>query len=648
MVGPLLLAITALAFVWLGYEIAIRKWSANAGPLELWNAAWTIGSALWIASVWLLALLHVLDRPAMLARTAAVVIAAVIAFLLRTRGRIANPELDQDALRRYALPLLPIALWIVFVLWRSAIVPPASHDALAYHLPRAVLWIREHAFFFIELPVDVRMRILPANYELLLADVILLCGNDAVTEWLGVFFYIGFVIAAASLAERWWQRQKDATLAVVLLSAGIPVLLLHTGADKNDAMTAFFMLSALTWTGRWFSEGDVGALVLCGVSVIAAVGTKPQGLMLGAALFPFVIWRLVREMRARRIGVATLARILAISFLAAVLLGGAFYAARATQESASAAAERRSFVAYDDWSNLWQAPWVLLTAPFSPWINELYVPWSSTHWFWKRYELYFSHLGIPFALCAVLLPLAILRWRREAPERAGERHAMFVAALATLLLMLPVHDVPMPHGVYTIALPRYVMFFAPAVFALSAAPAMARLASRSRRYAVACTIALVMIFLYYATEAAVNDRFVPIEYVLVSRDYPGTRLIAFDPIRAASIADRDAPPNETIYFEAGYAAWIHPAFGKNLQRPVKFLSSAVVPPEARWVVVDRGFRAVWQHEDFKDLSQARQYLGRGKVTAQETQLVRQLLGDPRFKLVFLNSRVNQAVFQRIR
>lgn len=630
----MLLALTALAFVWLGYEVAIRRARA-AGAWALGNAAVTIGSALWIASVWLPALLHRLDRPTMLLRTVAVIGVVVFLFLRRTRGGIAVTGMGLAC-------LAPIMAWIVFVLWRSAIVPPLSHDALAYHLPRAVLWIREHAFTLLDLPVDPRMRILPANYELLLADAILLGGGDALTEWISVFFYVAFLIAAGALAERWWPGRKEATLAVVLLSACIPVLLLHSGADKNDVMTAFFMLSALCWAGRWFSENDADALVLCGVAVIAAVGTKPQGLMLGAALLPFVLWRI------RTMSLATLARVVAISLLAALLLGGAFYAARAMQESAHGAAERRAFVAYDDWPNLWQAPWVLLAAPFTTHFQKLDVPWSPQPWYWARYEIYFSHLGIPFALCTLLLPWTVLRFRRDAPERAPERHAMAVAALATVLLMLPVRDVPMPHGVYTIALPRYVMFVCPVVFALAAAPAMARLANTSRRYAAIALAALAVWFVIQAADSAVNDRFAPIEYVLAVREHPGTRLIAFDPGRAASIADRVAGPRDPIYFDAGYSAWIHPAFGRDLQRPVHFLGAPVVPAEAKWVVVERSFRIIWQHERFRDLSQSETYLTRGTPTERDRSIVRQLRHDPRWRTVYYNRRYNQAVFQRVR
>jgi hypothetical protein len=141
---------------------------------------------------------------------------------------------------------------------------------------------------------------------------------------------------------------------------------------------------------------------------------------------------------------------------------------------------------------------------------------------------------------------------------------------------------------------------------------------------------------------------VPIGYVLDAREQPGTRVIAVDQKRAASIVDTIAGPRDVIAFEAGYGAWIHPAFGSDLQRPVRFVKDLEIPADAQWVIVDRGFRTVWQHEKFHDLAQARWYLGGGRPTEEETRLVRALLHDPRFRAVALHPLRNQAVFQRVR
>lgn len=630
MIELLMIALAIVSFIWIGYEIARRRALAESGGFELWCAAFTIGAAAWVASAWAIALLGLLTRPAIIIRTIVVTAAAVALFLARKRD--APRRLQTETL----IAVVPVLLWLAFIAWRSWVVPPLSHDALAYHLPRAVFWIRAQGFTFIDLPVDVRMSILPANYELLLADVMLLGESDRLTEVIAILFYGAFVVACGAMAQRWWRvSASPPLLAAALLAASVPVLLLHAGADKNDTMTAFFMVSAMVWAGRWLSERDLDSLTLCIIALAAAVGTKPQGLMLAAALAPIVLYRLRFQARAWL-------RVVVAGGLAFLLLGGAFYVARAMNRGST-----NDFVRYDDWANVWQAPWVLLTAPFSPGANNLFVPWSDQPWFWRRGEIYFSHLGVPFAVCALLLPVAWWAFRRDVPERSLERAAIAVAALVTFLLMLPVRDVPMPHGVFVVALPRYVLFLVPMVFTATIVPALARLSVRHMRYVVA---AFAVWFVHQAASAATKDEFVPIKFVLAASRHPGTRVIPFDPRRPASIVDKLAGPDQTIAFDAGYAAWIHPAFGRDLRRPVEFIRPGdgppVVPDSATWVVVDHSFPALWQHKDFRDISQWRTYLGRGRPSAEDTRVIRYLLNDPRFELVGGRVQMAEAVFRR--
>ncbi len=640
-----LVAITILAFVALGYELVVRT-IGPAGPFERACGAVSIGALLWVATAWLIALLHLLDRPAVLVRTAAVAVIAIALFLRRMRGRTGSVshDLPRETLLTFLIPAAPFAIWLGWTVWRSTVIPPLSHDALAYHLPRAVLWIREHAFYFLDIPADVRMRVLPANYELLLADVLLLGRGDGLTEWVSVFFFLGFLIACGAIAER-WTGNTTAAYAVAMLTAATPILLLQAGADKNDIMTAFFMVSAMVWAGRWVGGSGTASLILCICTVAASIGTKPQGAMLAATLSPLLVWRFVNELRAKRITGRWMTAVLFFSALAVLFLGGSFFIARLLGSPPPG----DNFAGYDDWGNLWQAPWVLLTAPFSTTPFELWVPWEESRWFWQRHEIYFSHLGIPFALGALFLPLFRMRLRGAAPERHLERHAIALAATLALFLIFPVRDKTMPHGVYLIALPRYVLFILPVVFGLTIAPLMTRLKPAHARLAIYfCAAWFTKEAFYYVT----HDRFVPFEYVAgYARENPGTRVIPFDRLRAATIVDRKAAPADKVAFDAGYAAWIHPAFGKDLQRPVVFIDGpangvAGIPDDARWVVIDRGFRASWQHPEFRDLSQHRQYLDRGRPSAEELRLLRELLANPRWEPIYVHARRNQAVFRR--
>src|SRR5437016_3184452 len=115
------LALTAIAALALGYELTRRIWSDGLLPVERAAFSFLLGLSAWIASTWILALGHLLVTWALVGRT--IVFAAVAAVLLaRRRPR----RLDR---RRSAalLALLPIAAWLVFILWRGAIVPPLTH-----------------------------------------------------------------------------------------------------------------------------------------------------------------------------------------------------------------------------------------------------------------------------------------------------------------------------------------------------------------------------------------------------------------------------------------------------------------------------------------------------------------------------------------
>lgn len=641
----MLTAATVLAFVVVGYEIAIRCWRNRATVLEIWCLAFLIASTLWISSVWLAALLNQLDRGAMLLRTTAVSVCAIALWLRRRRAEGSSPPLQTTAILLYGLPAIPLLLWVIFVLWRSSVVPPLSHDALAYHLPRAVFFTRLHRFDHLDFATDPRLRSFPANYEMLMSDVLLLEGDDSITEWIGVLFYVAFIVACGALVHRWW-RNGPAAYVTMLFTAAVPVLLLHSGADKNDSMVAFFMVAGLVFAGRWISQVDIVALLAGIAAFAAAIGTKPQGAILAVCIAPVMAWRLLREIRHRRLTVRAAASVMALSVGSVLLLGGVTYISNFLHEPPSAV--EQGLVPYNDWANLWQAPWVLITAPFSPRPGDLYVPWQPEPWFWQKYELYFSHLGIPFVVCLLCLPGAIVLYRDEEIETGRERIMVTIAAAVAFVLILPPRFVP--HGLYATSLPRYLLFVVPVVFGWTLAPAVRRLSSAGSNY-----VALIFFFasVWFAREAidyGVNDRFVPLAYVAHASENRGTRSIPFDPWRAAFVADRFAGQDEKIAIDAGFGAWVHPAFGVSLRRPVEFIAPGTGPPrisdDAKWVVIDQSWGVIWAHPEFRDLSQARLYLSKGKTTPEETRVLHYLERDKRFDLIFYNQMRNQAVFRR--
>jgi len=641
----MVILITAAALVLIAAEIAIAVWPARSeggpGTFERITMIATIAAAIWLASTWILALLHQLTFVALCIRAA---IAAAIALVLAARRLRAWQwkwsKLDRPTVILLVVALLPLLFWVELMLWRGAVVPPLSHDALSYHLPKAVLFARSEGFRYLT-ELDARARNIPANYELLLSEWIVTQQSDRYTEWPSMLFYLLLVIACGALAERWWNGKLLPALVTMMFAAGIPVLLLHSGAHKNDSMVAFFTVAAMVFGGRWLRSRDLAALVLLIAAVALGLGTKPQVAGLALFLAPFVLVPFFRTLDLKKI-----AAVFVFGLTAFLLLGGAVYVVNMLEERAVVgdASKRESVINYGDWRNLWQGPYVLLAAPFVPNGYELPVPWESRPWFWRRDEIYFSHLGLPFAICVMLMPFGLWRWSKS--EGAYERGAITIAALLAFVLMLPVTF--RPHGMYAISLPRYALFLVPIVFGWTVAP----LAAMRDRHAKQLLAVATLSFIAYAGFTALHDRFVPIDFAIWAREHPGTRFIPFDSGRAASVVDRLAGPTEKVAVDMSYSSWIHPAFGADLARPVFFIPPGDGPPQipadAQWVAIDRGFSIIWEAEGLNDLSQAHGMLQRGQPRPEDLRVRRALLKDPRFQLVYARRGSNQLVFRRVR
>lgn len=625
--------LVAAALLAIGTVVATTLWrdEDDVTSLELVTSGAVLGFAIWIGASWILALTHTLTRTTLWVLAGSVILAG-IACLPRL------PAIRIGA--RGAILLLPVVLWSLFALWRGAVLPPASHDALAYHLPRAVFIARAGGFEHFPSP-DARLNSYPANYELLLADVIVMSGTDDLTEWPSTIAFALFLLGSAALARRWW-RTTSAIPEVVIAIATTPILLLHSSAHKNDVMAAAFAVTALLWGARWCAKGGRTAMLLLVVSLVLGGGTKPQvaGVLLGLA--PFLIARAIRERIAIRAILVT--GIFALAFFA--IGGAAPYAMLFLQDGGNGAPSQSPF-AWGDLANLWQVPILLWLAPFSPNPLGVWVPWRGEYWFWPKYEVFFSNWGVLFSVLVLLIPFGIAASRRD-PNR--ERTTGTMAALLAMAVLLPAEIRPV--GFFA-ALARYLLFIVP-VLLVRVVPPLFDALRRSTRFRVLphfFAALLVAVFAHQAVDYAISDAFTPVAYMRLARAYPGTRQIWFAQTRAGSVVDRLAGPRDVVAIAGAFDTWIHPAFGAKLTRDVILLPSAAtsadVPPRAQWVIVDRSWNALWGNPNFTDMGKFWQYAGHGRATDEDLQLYRQLVADPRFRLVWRDARVNQAVFWRI-
>ncbi|HEY0158832.1 MAG TPA: hypothetical protein VGF28_16225 [Thermoanaerobaculia bacterium] len=631
MIG-ILLVICAIPLA--GLTLSRRLWRAEENErAEQAFSAIVLGTAAWLAVTWVLALAGFLTRGTVTVMAAAFVLAALPSL------RAVRPLVTW----RIALLGAPVATWLAYVSWRAPWIPPANHDALAYHFTKAVLLARNHGFARFAAP-DGRISDLPSNYELLLAQVLLGTHSDAVSEWISVACFVALLVATAALVQRWWTSAAPAAEAVIAV-ASAPVALLASGADKNDLLTTVFCVGALLWGARWAVTGGRAPIVLTAISTAIAIGTKPTA---GVIVVGIAVPLLLRAIRIRP-SLRDVALTAALGLTCFTLLGGAAYMANAIDTGSPTGgsisgdeASNGAQTGYGDYANLLRVPYLILTAPFSRSTNHVWVPWRGEYWFWPRYELFSSHFGAHFTLVFLGLPLALLA--RLAPERRRERLLAALATLIAVAVFLPLQMRPL--GFFN-AFPRYLLFLVPVVCALVLPAALAF----ARRASVAITAALLVFFVLHAVEYGARDRFAPFSYARAAASTGGTRTIFFRPQRAGSAVDRVAGQQDTIAFLGGFDAWTYPAYGPELSRNVLFLplgaTAADIPPQARWVVIDRGWRIIWGDPRFEHMGQFDRMTSRGRPGPDDLRLFQSLRRDCRFALIYNDRRLNQALFFRV-
>jgi len=591
-------------------------------PLERITAAAVIAAMSWIGINWLLALTHTLTRITLLCAGAVLIVGASMLLLRHWRLPRTQPFT--------VLVLIPIALWIVYVLWRGAVLPPDNHDALAYHFPRAVFIAQSHGYGYFA-GCDPRVTVLPANYELLLSDVLILTGTDHITEWISTLFYVLFVIATGAAIERWFGRGLH-VVAAMIVTAATPVLLLHSGADKNDLMMCFFAIAALLFGARWYVHGGTMPWVLMIVSLALAGGTKPHAAAILVGLIPFIAVRATRQRPRSRELVLTVA----LAVVAFAIGGGAVYVFNFlyAPNAAAASGVTPNFVGYGDWANVWRFPYLALAEPFSRNPSFVWVPWRHESWFWPRYELFFSGFGPLFTMLVCAIPYCVYKFRKRIPER----FVFSIAALIAAVLIMPLQFRPL--GFFG-GLPRFVAFVIPAVMAYSIAPIVQAL--KTKRLFI---IALAIYFSVVAIHCALEDRYSPFEYArLAARNH--VRWTWTSRWRASNVIDRVAGPEDIVAIDCGFDTWVYPAMGEWHSRRVEFIRDGKVPDDAQWVMVDRWWNTVWGNPSMTDLGQVGRPL-RIQENPEDTKVIRALLHDRRFTVVYYQPRFNQAVFRRLR
>lgn len=657
-----------IAFLWLGSLLCgfTLAWtfldSDDNGPWEQWALGLQASLILLVAANWLLSLCGILTPLSLFLTACAFTGIGIQRWGILSRWKPLEAEDRNCSVRTFLLCWIPVLLWTCFVLWRGWLLPPDNHDALAYHMPKAVLIMQHHGFGFVPTN-DIRLTAHPPNYEFLIADILISTHADKMTAWVETICYLQIICLAAATGERLWGRGAPAWL-LALASAGMPVILLHSGAQKNDLFMGCFLLGTMLWCGRGAVRDNDYVMAAGVLSWLAGFGTKPNSaLFFPAILFPLTVWLWKRRRGSMHERVFRILRMGCVLLAGAILLGALTYVQNWRHTGTLVGYSNQSLIAgttsnaapfYGQWRNIWEFPAMLWLAPFSTSLSSVWVPWRQVWWHWPTMELYFSHFGVLWSALAPLLPIGIwihFRPNQPWPYSRAERLLWLLEACACYLALAPVGF--RTYGFF-IGFPRIMLFLGILVPLCSLAPIIriAREGLRWRWTIPATGFTLASLFIIYAARCAIYDKFSPLDCIVFAWEHPGARDVSFGDYRASIVCDKLAGPRDEIAFDGGVTdGWSYHLFGAHLTRKVDYLCDSAgvleIPTLAKWVAIDRSWDLVWESPGLTDMSKYNEFVWRGNLKPEDSRVFVSLLHDPSWKLVYLNPKCAQAVFKRL-
>ena len=222
---------------------------------------------------------------------------------------------------------------VVYLSVVAYILPPATWDALTYHLPAVAAWIR--ADNLVTTPLSVAASADPMNGELGFLWIGALTRSDLLVDAAQIPFAILGAVAVMAIGRSVGLSRTSAMVAGFLYFL-TPIVLAQATANYVDVvlpglfLTGFaFLLRALidlhhgrdaTWPGRQ----TVTLLALAGLGVGLAAGSKGLGLLYAGVAGLLLLGNLIWARRARRVDGGRAARAFLV-VVGVLLVSGSFW-----------------------------------------------------------------------------------------------------------------------------------------------------------------------------------------------------------------------------------------------------------------------------------------------------------------------------------
>jgi len=173
-----------------------------------------------------------------------------------------------------ALYILAFGVFIVYIFGAYLIItlPQHNYDSMTYHLSRVGYWMQHQTLAPWATP-NPRQIASPINAEVGLMWLIMFWGTDQLTGFVQWFAALGIAIAIYGIARLLGASRSQGAFAS-LIWATFPQIVLQSTTTQNDLVATFFFISMLYFLFLGLRDQKYQPLILSGIALGLAVGTK--------------------------------------------------------------------------------------------------------------------------------------------------------------------------------------------------------------------------------------------------------------------------------------------------------------------------------------------------------------------------------------
>jgi hypothetical protein len=170
------------------------------------------------------------------------------------------------------------------------IVPPNNWDSMTYHLSRVGYWLQQGSFYP-WITHNLRQTTFPINAEIGLLWTIIFWGTD---QLVGFIQWIAVILGMAAIfgLTRFLGYSRSSSVFAALIWATLPEIVLQSTTTQNDLLASAFFVTMIYLVLLGFRLNHHGSLLLSGVAMGLALGTKLTALMAlpGLAVGALLLW----------------------------------------------------------------------------------------------------------------------------------------------------------------------------------------------------------------------------------------------------------------------------------------------------------------------------------------------------------------------